>query len=411
MVEGEEVLVFSDEFQTLDKSKWKPEVTLSGGGEWGMQWYRDDPSNLYVENGTLFLQPGYTADVIGERIGALLACSARMTGEIPYTIDLGESCTLDLHKGCRRTSNLKKRHILNPITSAMVSTKESFSFTYGRVEVVAKLPRGDWLWPAIWLASTDSVYGHWPRSGEIDLMESRGNPPTYGGAGYDKFGSTLHWGRNWKDDRYDMTHAETWSGAGDEATFVNDFHTYGLLWSELGISIYLDDVQNTLLDVPFNEPAWERGWFKKAGLTDEQNPWRGSSSDAAPFDAGFHIQLDVACGGLSGYFRNGDDKPWNSTDSDSLFKFWEARKQWQPSWNGKDSALQVRSVKVWQQVGKLNFTSKQGHKSQKEVLDNRQHWYHGCMALGLGLLLLLGAFVIILALRKRSRSGYREINR
>lgn len=35
--------------------------------------------------------------------------------------------------------------------SARVRTAESFSFRYGRVEVRAKLPRGDWLWPAIWM--------------------------------------------------------------------------------------------------------------------------------------------------------------------------------------------------------------------------------------------------------------------
>jgi beta-glucanase (GH16 family) len=42
------------------------------------------------------------------------------------------------------------------------------------------------------------VYGGWPNSGEIDVMESRGNKAGYtvGGeaAGCDAFGSTLHYG-------------------------------------------------------------------------------------------------------------------------------------------------------------------------------------------------------------------------
>ncbi|GFR79102.1 beta-1,3-glucan-binding protein [Elysia marginata] len=45
---------------------------------------------------------------------------------------------------------------------------------YGIVEVRARIPRGDWLWPCIWLMPKDNKYGAWPRSGEIDIMESRG---------------------------------------------------------------------------------------------------------------------------------------------------------------------------------------------------------------------------------------------
>lgn len=37
------------------------------------------------------------------------------------------------------------------------------------------MPLGDWMWPAIWMMPEDSVYGVWPRSGEIDIAESRGN--------------------------------------------------------------------------------------------------------------------------------------------------------------------------------------------------------------------------------------------
>jgi hypothetical protein len=66
------------------------------------------------------------------------------------------------------------------------------------VEVRAKMLRGDWvglcvfafififidktrvqLWPAIWLLPVNSTYGSWPRSGEIDMVESRGNGIRY----------------------------------------------------------------------------------------------------------------------------------------------------------------------------------------------------------------------------------------
>lgn len=54
-------------------------------------------------------------------------------------------------------------------------TAETFSFKYGRVEIKAKLPKGKWIWPALWLLPKHSIYGNWPASGEIDIMESRGN--------------------------------------------------------------------------------------------------------------------------------------------------------------------------------------------------------------------------------------------
>ena len=93
--------------------------------------------------------------------------------------------------GCDRTSGAGGNY-LNPIKSARIRTAESFSFTYGKVEVKAKLPRGDWLWPAIWMLPRDNQYGDWPSSGEVDIMESRGNAPSYPPGGYDSFGSTLH---------------------------------------------------------------------------------------------------------------------------------------------------------------------------------------------------------------------------
>jgi beta-glucanase (GH16 family) len=103
-----------------------------------------------------------------------------------------DRCTGNNFYGCERTSGAGG-NILNPIQSAKITTAETFSFTYGRVEVRAKLPKGDWLWPAIWLLPARNEYGMWPASGEIDIMESRGNTnnPDSAGGGVESFGSTL----------------------------------------------------------------------------------------------------------------------------------------------------------------------------------------------------------------------------
>jgi beta-glucanase (GH16 family) len=80
------------------------------------------------------------------------------------------------------------------VRSARLTTQGAKWIQYGRVEVVAKLPKGDWLWPAIWMMPEDSVYGIWPLSGEIDIMESRGNARGYGSGGRETVSSTIHWG-------------------------------------------------------------------------------------------------------------------------------------------------------------------------------------------------------------------------
>ena len=53
--------------------------------------------------------------------------------------------------------------------SARLNTSGTAGIKYGKVEVKAKNPRGDWLWPAIWMLPVDNMYGPWPLSGEIDV--------------------------------------------------------------------------------------------------------------------------------------------------------------------------------------------------------------------------------------------------
>lgn len=54
-------------------------------------------------------------------------------------------CTNPRDWGCERTGSAE--NVLNPLNSARIRTVKSFSFTYGKLEVRAKLPAGDWIWP------------------------------------------------------------------------------------------------------------------------------------------------------------------------------------------------------------------------------------------------------------------------
>lgn len=162
-VRGAEKLVFSDEFGRFDLSKWQHEVTMGGGGNKEFEWYTNNRTNSFVRDGALYLQPTLTSEKIGEE--------ALNNGYV----NLGSECTDNAFGGCQKDASAAGE-IINPVMSARIRTKNSFAFTYGRAEIRAKLPKGDWIWPAIWFLPKNDEYGTWPASGEIDLMESRGNP-------------------------------------------------------------------------------------------------------------------------------------------------------------------------------------------------------------------------------------------
>jgi len=62
-------------------------------------------------------------------------------------------------------------------TSARIRTQGNFEQEYGRFEARIKLPRGQGIWPAFWMLGNDFPETVWPRVGEIDIMEFRGQEP------------------------------------------------------------------------------------------------------------------------------------------------------------------------------------------------------------------------------------------
>jgi len=282
-----EKLIFSEEFDEFDLRTWSHEITASGGGNWEFEWYGNNrANNSYVENGTLFLRASLSEDFLGvppTRDQTVL----QPGGAFP------NQCSDSNDWGCRRQTG--GANIINPVQSAKISTKESFSFRYGRVEVRAKMPQGDWLWPAIWLMPRYAQYGGWPASGEIDLVESRGNLGSPEASGRETMSSTLHWGPKYSENMYSMTHKEFSLKNG--ADLSEDFHTYGMYWNSSVLYTYLDNATNVVLSVDLSVDSWTKGDFKNK-FGDPVNPWRSGSS-AAPFDREFFLIMNLACGGTS----------------------------------------------------------------------------------------------------------------
>lgn len=110
--------------------------------------------------------------------------------------------------------------------SGLVRTWQEWS--YGRVEVRAKIPFGQGFWPAIWLLPRSAP---WPSGGEIDIMEARGDLPW-------RISSALHWG--WDEASHQYVSEAYESGA----NFQEGYHTYAVEWDIGTVGFFVDGVEH-----------------------------------------------------------------------------------------------------------------------------------------------------------------------
>ncbi|MDO4536116.1 MAG: family 16 glycosylhydrolase, partial [Clostridium perfringens] len=212
---------FSDDFDyegAPNSDNWGYDIGNNDG--WGneeQEYYTDSPDNVIVENNTL---------VITAREQA--------------------------YGGCNYTS---------------ARLKSLRSWTYGKFEISAKLPKGQGLWPAIWMLPTDNVYGSWPNSGEIDIMECTGSSQNY------IHGSLQTQAQNFKSLAGDQT---------EQIEILDDydsFHTYGLIWTPEYIEILVDGIEYFRSERNLSEPL---------------------NTEEYPFVQEFHLMLNIAVGGSMG---------------------------------------------------------------------------------------------------------------
>lgn len=148
----------------------------------------------------------------------------------------------------------------NNYTSARMISKDKKTFTYGRIDFRAKLPKGQGVWPALWMLGNNIGTTPWPACGEIDIMELLGHEPqkTYG---------TIHWGA--------AGGGSTHIGGNyslSSLTFNDKFHLFSLKWEADKMTFLIDDV-------PF--------------FTANKSQVNGNY----PFDKPFFFIMNVAVGG------------------------------------------------------------------------------------------------------------------
>ncbi|MBK7172052.1 MAG: family 16 glycosylhydrolase [Bacteroidales bacterium] len=173
-------LIWSDEFDdaTLNTTSWNYEI---GGGGWGnneLEIYTDLPANSNLQNGFL-------------TITAL---------KNPYN---------------------------GNYTSARLTTKGKEEFTYGRIDIRAKMPIGQGIWPALWMLGGNISSVGWPACGEIDIMEYLGHES-------DKVHGTIHYndgGHKYIGGSYKVNQSEN---------YHDKFHVFTILWQENSIEWFVD---------------------------------------------------------------------------------------------------------------------------------------------------------------------------
>ncbi len=216
-------LVWADEFDgdTLNMEKW--EYMTGTGSEYGLDGWGNNELQYYQEENVKVADGVMTISAKRENVASSQFTSGRIR-----TINMGD-------------------------------------WTYGRFEFRAKMPVGQGLWAAIWMLPTDSDYGGWASSGEIDIMEYLGHDTT-------TVHGTIHYGGQWPDNQYRGKDYET-----ADTAFHRDFHTFALEWEEGKLRWYVDGEL-----------------FQSLGT----GMWYSSSAPyPAPFNKRFHLLINLAVGG------------------------------------------------------------------------------------------------------------------
>jgi beta-glucanase (GH16 family) len=213
-------LMWFDEFDgtALDDSKWSHQLGNGCGSSAGCGWGNNElqtyqPGNVIVSEGTLKIE-------------------AR-----------------------------EQRIHSNAYTSGKIRSLDKGDFDYGRFEARMKLPIGQGIWPAFWMMPTDELYGGWPESGEIDIMENIGSEPS-------TVHGTLHFGEPWPNNNqtggsYSLP---------DGQRFTDSFHVFAIE-KEPGVMRWIID-----------------GVLFSTKTSDDTDPYW-------PFDERYHFILNLAVGG------------------------------------------------------------------------------------------------------------------
>ncbi|ORY29215.1 concanavalin A-like lectin/glucanase [Rhizoclosmatium globosum] len=333
---------------SINKNVWSHEFSMGGpiyNGAFDLT--TDAPSNSYVKDGSLYIKPTLTTVTGAEFFKQAMTDSALLTSNM--TLNLTSYGCFGGDASCYRNANITNGTMIPPVMSARLTTKGKFNFKFGKGEIQFRAPRGDWMWPAIWMMPEKDVYGTWPFSGEIDLMESYGNGKGYMGGAYRAI-SSLHYGMDFPKLSYRKDYG--FEKMLRRGPLFSTTHTIGWEWTPTYFKTWLDNPLRTIMYINFDQTAYKRAGFPFTfpNGTAINDPWASSNSTAAPFDQEFYLILNVAVGGTNGWFQDfpNSGKPWDNSRPTPDILFHESQDKWYPTWGeGESGAMKVDYVKIW----------------------------------------------------------------
>lgn len=223
-------LIWSDEFSKdglPNPEKWTYDVGDNGWGNNELQYYTEkDSRNARIENGILILE-------------------------------------------AHKDSTFEKGY-----SSARLLTRGKAAWKYGYIEVKARIPQGLGTWPAIWMLPEDNVYGRWPKSGEIDIMEH---------VGYEQgiIHGTVH------TESFNHMRGTQKGNQQEVLTCSDEFHVYAIDWKSDEIDFFIDgEKYHTFVNTGTGNPS----------------EW--------PFDQSFYLIFNIAVGGNWGGAKGVDPSIW-----------------------------------------------------------------------------------------------------
>lgn len=219
-----------------------------------------DSKVVNMNSAALGLDPdsGYTSPESYD--GYNLAWADEFTGSVlsdNWTFELGDGCPdicgwgneeLEFYKkentslgGGKLVITAKKENAgSRNYTSSRLITKGKKFFTYGRVDIRAILPKGQGLWPALWMLGENISEVSWPKCGEIDIMEMVGGSTE----NRDKtVHGTVHWDNAGNYANYGGSTKLT------SGIFNDEFHVFSIVWDQQKIVWLLDGVQYHVIDI------------------------------------------------------------------------------------------------------------------------------------------------------------------
>ncbi|XP_033326615.2 beta-1,3-glucan-binding protein 1 [Megalopta genalis] len=302
-------ILFEENFDTLDSTIWERDFRIPLGPDYEFCVFHNEHHDtlLQIVSGKVVFKPLILEDVYGDHATA-------------YGRMMLSKCTSNYEDECSR--NATSFSILPPIISSRLTTKKRFNFRYGKIEIRAKFPYGDWLYPEMYLEPVNIAYGY-SHNGRIILGLARGNDNLI-----DRNNSQIFDSR-----KVDFGFRISTGGHVDDykvsrvkelgPRWTQDFHNYTTIWDENGFSFSVDGEE-----IGRMSPGPD-------GLLRNKNYHK-----IAPFDQQFYISIGLGVGGVRVFpdetMSLHHKKPWRNVGAKAMLNFWQAKNDWFPTWRKDD---------------------------------------------------------------------------